>query len=99
MPALRHFADNDAAVPPLDTAGHHSSFLSLARTCRSAYELLTSDAACWATQRLHFDLGDGLFRMGDLVPPHDKHRKFILLRSQFDARRQEILRRLLGVED
>ena len=58
------FADNDAAVPPVNTVGHPSAFLSLARTCRSAYQLLTSDAACWATLRLHFD-------MNDRMPFHD----------------------------
>ena len=79
-------------------ADYRSSFLSLARTCRSAYALLTSDAACWSTQRLLFDMGDGLLHEADFVPRYESWpvaEKHILLCERFTARRQETLRRLL----
>jgi len=95
------FADNNVAVPPLTTRGHHSSFLSLARTCKRAYEVLTSDAACWSTQRLHFDLTEQLLDDRDFVPRHGVGRsrnRFVLRVDRLTARRREIMRRVLGVE-
>ena len=90
---LRPFADED------DAGGRHSSFLSLARTCSAAYEQLTSDASCWTTQRLRFDLNDSLFSTNDFPPRSrmgNEPARFVLLRSRFTARRQATLRRLLG---
>ena len=96
------FADGD----PFDRTAYRytpcgSSFLSLARTCRSAYQLLTSDAACWATQRLRFDFEDRVLcdsffppRYG-VFPIATKH---VLVCSSLTERRREILRRLLGAE-
>jgi len=95
------FSDADVAVPPPSTQGHHSSFLSLARTCRRAYELLTSDAACWSTQQLRFDLREALLYSDDfaplVLPASYPHRFREALRvDRFTARRQETLRRLMG---
>ena len=96
------FADSDVAVPPPSTLGHHSSFLSLARTCKRAYELLTSDAECWSTQRLRFDLSEPLLREQDFVygsryfTTDSRLSPWLLRVDRFTARRQETLRRLIG---
>lgn len=97
------FVDSDLPLPlpSLPVAGYHSSFLSLARTCKRAYEVLTSDAQCWSTQQLRFDCTDPLLEDCDFVPRYDAgkgRKRFVLLVDRFTARRQAILRSLLGAD-
>ena len=96
---LLPFADNDVVVPPLDTAGHYFSFLSLARTCRAAYKRLTNNAECWATQRLRINLSDTLFEKRVFVPREgavSEAESRVLTRSRYTTRRAAILHRVFG---
>ena len=94
------FADAGVAVPLPSARGHHSSFLSLARTCRRAYEVLTSDAECWSTQRLRFELTEHLMEQGDFADRlgFSGAKRFALLVDRFTARRRETMRRLVGAD-
>ena len=97
------FSDADLPLPRPSTtaASYHSSFISLARTCKRAYEVLTSDVACWSTQRLRFDLTEQLLERRDFVPRYGMGRgrkRFALRVDRFTARRREMLRRLVGAD-
>ena len=95
-------ADLPLPVPAAFSTAYHSSFLSLARTCRRAYEVLTSDAACWSTQRLRIELSEPLFEQEDFVvlsgPDRstDSSEQLALRVDRFTERRQETVRRLIG---
>ena len=93
-------ADLPLPVPAVRTGKYRSSFLSLARTCRRAYEVLTSDAACWSTQRLRIELSEPLLEDDDfvLLGADECQSRLALRVDRFTARRQEIVRRLIGAE-
>ena len=66
--------------------------------------MLTSDAACWSTQRLRIELSEPLLTNDDFlhIGPtrgriHNPSRLALRV-DRFTARRQEIVRRLIGVD-
>ena len=90
------------------TAPGEASLLHFTRTCHTVHAVLTSDARCWASQRLHFDLHEPILhpldfvqlpRAADADGPDTTRaidQRRLVRADSFPVRRQEIMRRLIG---